>query len=96
KKIFLFLTLSASGDVERIESLFNRKYFIQQELYADYDGRTSMHLAAAYGHVNVIQLLIRLGYNNGINNKDRWGYTPLDIAKQMKFTNIIDQFQQQQ
>ncbi|CAF3704029.1 unnamed protein product [Adineta steineri] len=95
KKIFLFLTLSASGDVERIESLFNRKYFIQQELYADYDGRTPMHLATAYGHMNVIQLLIRLGYNNGINNKDRWGYTPLDIAKQMKFINIIDQFQQQ-
>ncbi|CAF1246941.1 unnamed protein product [Rotaria sp. Silwood1] len=94
KKIYLFLTLSASGNTQRIESLFNRGYFVKQELYADYDGRTPMHLATTYGHIDVIQLLIHLGYH-GINHKDRWGYSPLDIALQMKFNNIIYILQQQ-
>ncbi|CAF2768557.1 unnamed protein product [Rotaria sp. Silwood2] len=93
KRIFLFLTLSASGNAQRIETLFNRGYFVKQELYADYDGRTPMHLATTYGHINVIQLLIHLGYH-GINHKDRWGYSPLDIAIQMKSNNIISILQQ--
>jgi urea transporter len=93
KKIYLFLKLSASGNAQRIESLFNRGYFIHEELYADYDGRTPMHLAVAYSHMNVIQLLIHFGYK-GINNKDRWGYSSLDIAQQMKYNNIIHQLKQ--
>jgi ankyrin repeat protein len=93
KKIFLFCTLATSGAAERIDALFSRGYFIQTELYADYDGRTPMHLAAAYRHLNVVQLLIRHGYD-GTTHIDRWGKSPLDEAQRMKFKQIIDQLEQ--
>ncbi|CAF3954511.1 unnamed protein product [Adineta steineri] len=95
KKIFLFSTLAASGQAQRIDALFSRGYFIPTELYTDYDGRTPMHLAAAYGHLNVVQLLIQFGYNEK-TQIDRWGNTPLDQAEQMKFKQIIDELNQSQ
>jgi urea transporter len=64
KKVFLFCTLSASGAAERIDGLFARHYFLRTELYADYHGRTPMYFAAANGHLNVVQLLIKYGYQD--------------------------------
>ncbi|CAF1475545.1 unnamed protein product [Didymodactylos carnosus] len=93
KKVFLFGALAASGAAERIDALFARGYFVQTELYTDYDGRTPMHLAAVNGHLNVVQVLIRYRYD-GTTYKDRWGNYPVDGARRKKFKKIVDELEQ--
>ena len=88
KKIYLFLNLSSEGQSEYIEYLYLRKYFHSDQIYEDYHQRNPMHFAAANGHLNVIDLLIKFNFK-GINNKNRWGLTPLDEAKQKHFHLII-------
>jgi ankyrin repeat protein len=85
--------LAASGQAERIETLFNRGYFLRTELYADYHHRTPAHFAAANGHFNVIKVLIQYGYQ-GLIHKDRWGYYPIHQARQNQFYHIVDQLVQ--
>ncbi|XP_046673514.1 glutaminase liver isoform, mitochondrial-like [Homalodisca vitripennis] len=46
---------------------------------ADYDGRTSLHLAAAEGHYDCVVFLVEQ-CGVPINSKDRWGKTALDEA----------------
>ena len=46
---------------------------------ADYDGRTPLHLAAAEGRSEVVELLLSHGVRAA--PQDRWGMTPLDDAK---------------
>jgi glutaminase len=46
---------------------------------SDYDRRTAMHLAAAEGHVAVVQYL--LAHGAALNPVDRWGNSPLDEAR---------------
>lgn len=93
KKIFLFCSLAATGAAERINSLFSRGYFLKNELYTDYHDRTPMHFAAANGHSNVIEILIKYRYED-IKHKDRWGNDPIDEARKKNFDKIINQFLQ--
>lgn len=55
---------------------------------ADYDGRTGMHLAAAEGRVDVLQLLWDCGA--GCNIKDRWGGTPMEDAIKAKKQEAVN------
>ena len=41
----------------------------------DYDKRTALHLAAAMGHVNVVEFLLQA--NAEVNCTDRMGFSPL-------------------
>ncbi|CAF4172060.1 unnamed protein product [Rotaria sp. Silwood2] len=92
KKIFLFSTLAASGAAERIDGLFKRGYFNRTEAYADYDGHTPMHSAVANGHMNVVQVLLRYGYD-GTTYHDRWGNYPVDEARRNKLHEIADELE---
>ena len=89
-KVYLFNSLAASGAADRIDGLFARHYFLPEELYADYHGRNPMHFAAANGHLNVIQVLIRNGYT-GATESDRWSKYPVDEARLKKFDQIVDE-----
>lgn len=44
----------------------------------DYDRRTPLHLAAAEGHVEMVEFLLKVGVH--ANPKDRWGNTPIHEA----------------
>ncbi|MFD9550631.1 glutaminase A [Nocardia salmonicida] len=55
---------------------------------ADYDGRTALHVAAAEGHLAVVQFLIDHGADASAH--DRWGGTPLTDAERGGYTRIAD------
>ncbi|CAF1382313.1 unnamed protein product [Rotaria sordida] len=93
KKIFRFSILAAWGVAEQIDGLFTRGYFNSTEIYADYDGRTPMHSAVANGHMNVVKVLLRYGYD-GTTYKDRWGNYPIDEARRNQFYEIVDELEQ--
>ena len=93
KKVHTFATLAALGAAERIDGLFYRGYFLPTELYEDYHGRNPMHFAAANGHLNVIQVLIKYRHEGAIYT-DRWGNYPIDEARQKKHQKIIDELTQ--
>jgi ankyrin repeat protein len=45
----------------------------------DADGDTALHDAARFGHIEVIEALMKAGLDKGIQNTD--GQTALDLAK---------------
>lgn len=53
----------------------------------DYDGRTTLHLAAAEGHSNCVAYL--LNYVEA-DVKDRWGRTPLLEAEERGHKEVAD------
>eukprot|EP00736_Rhodelphis_marinus_P003625 Rmarinus@m.19453 len=66
---------SSEGDIERLRRLI--AHGVSPET-GDYDVRTSYHLAAAEGHLSLVDYLTSLPFN--VNVTDRWGHTALDDA----------------
>lgn len=58
----------------------------------DYDYRTALHLAAAEGHLDAVELLLRHGAE--VNPKDRWGGTPMTDAKRGNHQEVINLLKQ--
>ncbi|XP_030748653.1 glutaminase kidney isoform, mitochondrial isoform X2 [Sitophilus oryzae] len=58
----------------------------------DYDGRTALHLAAAEGHINCVDFLLK-HCNVPYDVRDRWGKTPLEEATQFGHTAVIELLQ---
>ena len=70
----VLLTCSAkAGDVDTIRQLIHQGANLNEP--SDYDGKTSLHLACAEGHVEVVQLLLKNGASAYV--RDRRGRTPL-------------------
>lgn len=63
---------ASSGDVETVRMLASQGLKLDN---GNYDGRTTLHVAAAEGNLAVVALLCDLGA--ATNVKDRWGLTPL-------------------
>lgn len=89
KKILYSTALAAKNEAEMINGLLASGVFSSSGLYADYDGRTPMYLAAANGHLEVVRVLQFYG-DNGTTHKDRWGNCALDEARRKKFDRIVD------
>ena len=53
----------------------------------DYDQRTPLHLASAFGHLEVVKYLISTGCK--VSPVDRWGATPLNDAKKVEIQEFL-------
>ncbi len=53
----------------------------------DYDKSTIMHIAASQEHFNVVKWLVK--NKCGVNIKDRWQQTPLDLTKNEKIKEYL-------
>lgn len=69
------LWAASIGDLRSIRRLHDGRVNLQA---GDYDKRSPMHLAAAEGHLEVLEFLLEHGVNP--NQPDRWGGLPLDDA----------------
>ena len=68
------LWAASKGDVRTLMRLEQEQFDLEA---GDYDNRTPMHLAAAEGHVKVVELLLRAGVEP---KPDRWGGFPIADA----------------
>lgn len=80
---------SARGDKAEIMRIIKlSKYGTALAAESDYDKRTSLHLAAAKGHLEAVKYLVSLPTVN-INAVDRWKNTPLQEALKYRHANIV-------
>jgi ankyrin repeat protein/tRNA A-37 threonylcarbamoyl transferase component Bud32 len=56
---------------------------------ADYDARTALHVACSEGNLEVVQYLVD-ERKALINQRDRWGHTPLDDALRGQYQDVAD------
>jgi glutaminase len=90
KQISDTLFAAARGDVQALSLIHESG----SDLFsADYDGRTSLHLAATEGHVNVVRYLMSilpLGAEGDaiVQLRDRWGKTAFIDATRTENVNV--------
>ncbi|MCO5564302.1 hypothetical protein L7F22_017962 [Adiantum nelumboides] len=65
------LYLAHQGRVASVEALLSEGFIPVN--FADFDGRTALHIAACEGHLDLIRLLILKRAD--VNARDRWGST---------------------
>jgi glutaminase len=74
------------GDISALKRL--RLKSVNADI-CDYDRRTPLHLAASYGHLNVVQYLCASGIVKDVNPLDRWGGTPWNDAMVEGFVEVV-------
>ena len=84
------LWASSSGDLWTLRRLHAEQIDLQ---HGDYDSRTPLHLAAAEGHLEVVQFLLKSGVD--VNSPDRWGGHPLDDAINHQQDEVIQLLKEQ-
>jgi len=75
--------LAAADDLETIEFLFSKGIYIDSINAIDSQGSTALHYAAAHGHLEVCNLLLKNGANLTIVN-DKGTFAPQLLAKARK------------
>lgn len=80
---------AASGD---LTALRRHKLSGMDMTLSDYDGRTALHLAAAEGHLDCAEFLLRQCHVP-FDVRDRWGRTPLEEATIFGHTVVIELLQ---
>jgi len=80
--------LASAGDAKLLDDLLATGVISPQISYADYDGRTPLHLAVSSGHLEVVKTLINHKYAH-VNALDRWGISAFAEAKRRGFEEII-------
>jgi glutaminase len=82
------LWAASKGDIRALERLREEQYDLEA---GDYDQRTPMHLAAAEGHLEVIEFLL----NHEVSPKsDRWGGFPHSDAMASGHLDIVRLFEE--
>lgn len=80
------LTASQNGDTETV------RYYLDQGIDPDFQhpemGTTTLHEAALYGHLPVVELLVEHGAALDIV-REFGGGTPLEVAKQAKQSAVV-------
>ncbi|XP_066526148.1 glutaminase 2b isoform X2 [Hoplias malabaricus] len=85
KSVVNVMFAAHSGDVSALRRFALSSIDLDQK---DYDCRTALHVAAAEGHVEVVQFLTQACRVNPFV-KDRWGNIPLDDAMQFGHTGVV-------
>lgn len=75
---------ASRGNVELVEALI-KKVGVNA---ADYDKRSALHLAAAEGQIEVVEMLLEAKANPRV--KDRWGFTPLKDALRGGHQHVVE------
>lgn len=75
---------AARGDGEGVRHLVESGVGVNS---SDYDRRTALHIAAAEGHTEVVQLLLDLKAD--VDLKDRWEHRAIDEAKTVQVQQIL-------
>ncbi len=78
-----------TGDVRTLFRLHEEQHDLSR---GDYDQRTPMHLAAAEGHIDVINFLLKKGVEP---KPDRWGAYPINDAMECKHSSVVKMFTKQ-
>uniref|UniRef100_A0AAR2L995 glutaminase n=1 Tax=Pygocentrus nattereri TaxID=42514 RepID=A0AAR2L995_PYGNA len=92
KSVVNVMFAAHSGDVSALRRFALSSMDLEQK---DYDCRTALHVAAAEGHVDVVQFLTQTCKVNPFV-KDRWGNIPLDDAIQFAHTKVVKILQEYQ
>jgi glutaminase len=82
----LLLFAAKSGDISAFKRLHAKGIDMQK---ADLDGRTSLHIAAAEGHMELVQYLIEIVKVNP-QPKDRWDSTPYEYSFRSSNIEMIE------
>ncbi|PWA31655.1 hypothetical protein CCH79_00006587 [Gambusia affinis] len=92
KSVVNLMFAAYSGDVCALRRYALSAVDMEQR---DYDSRTSLHIAAAGGHVDAVTFLTQVCKVNPYI-KDRWGNTPLDDAMQFGHDVVVSVLQKYQ
>lgn len=83
--------MTALGNVFELEKMLQERPHLVT--FRDYDFRTSLHLAASEGHVDICRFLVERGAK--ISPSDRWGGSPLDDAHRHRHPDIVKYLREQ-
>ncbi|XP_040567819.1 putative glutaminase 2 [Lepeophtheirus salmonis] len=83
----LLASLLKAAEIGDLNTLKSSYYQGVDMNVCDYDSRTPLHIAAAYGHVKVVKFLTEICKVN-LNCKDRWGLTPIEESMNADFSKI--------
>lgn len=81
-----FLLLCKEGSVAAVKK--HIELYPSDLKFVDFDKRTGLHLATTHGRVDLVEFILRKEAN--VLAKDRWGFTPMDLAVKGGHQPVVD------